>query len=143
MVDVATKNGCARKSNGPSFIQLQQKWLDYNGAFRSKHDNSILAIQQCLIFIYVVTNFNIHLLIEFLPTTFLALTFILGIERPTTQLGFVLGNPMVKVGFNLKKMLGRDIVESMVPSNLKFDNWISTYIMMCNVHKLLMSFELQ
>jgi hypothetical protein len=28
VVDVATKNGCARKSNAPSSIQLQQKWLD-------------------------------------------------------------------------------------------------------------------
>jgi hypothetical protein len=116
-------------------------WI--NGAFRSKHDNSILATQECLIFIYLVTNFNINLLIEFLATMFLALTFTLGNEGPTTQLGFVLGNPMVEVGFNLKKMLGYDIVESMVPSNLKFDNWISTYIMMWNVHKLLMSCELQ
>jgi hypothetical protein len=74
---------------------------------------------------------------------FLALTFTLGNEGPTTQLGFVLGNPMVEARFNLKKVSGHDIVESMVPSNLKFDNWISTYIMMCNVHKLLMSFELQ
>jgi hypothetical protein len=111
-------------------------WI--NGAFKSKHDNSIMATQQCLIFIYLVTNFNIHLLIEFL-----ALTLTLGNEGPTTQLGVVLGNPMVEAGINLKKMLGHDIVESMVPSNLKFDNWISTYIMMFNVHKLLMIFELQ
>jgi hypothetical protein len=74
-------------------------WI--NGAFRSKHDTSILATQECLIFIYLVTNFNINLLIEFLATMFLALTFTLGNEGPTTQLGFVFGNPMVEVGFNL------------------------------------------
>jgi hypothetical protein len=74
---------------------------------------------------------------------FLVLTFTLGNEGPTTQLGFVLGNSKVEVRFNLKIMSRHDIVESMVPSNLKFDNWISIYIMMCNVHKFLMSFELQ